>query len=77
MRSKCFKTIGEICEALGENIDSELCQEIKNHLDSCPKCCAQVDSLRNTVHLFQCIKNVEVPASVDSRLWKVLHLNKP
>jgi len=77
MSSNCFKTIDQICDALGENIDSELCQEIKQHLDSCPRCCAQVDSLRKTVHLYQNMENIDVPSTVDKRLWKVLNLEKP
>ena len=77
MEKECFKNIDEICDALDEDLDSEVCREIKNHLDACPRCCAQVDSLRKTVHLYQHAENVQVPSTVDNRLWKILNLQKP
>ncbi len=77
MAHDCFKNIDDICNALGEDFDSETCREVKKHLDKCPRCCGQVDSLRKTVHLFQCGQEVKVPSQVDKRLWKILNLDKP
>jgi anti-sigma factor RsiW len=77
MNSECLKTIEQVCDALGEELESEKCQEVRKHLESCPKCCAQVDSLRKTVRLFKCYGEVEVPSQADKRLWKVLNLQKP
>jgi hypothetical protein len=73
----CLKTLKQICDQLTENIDSPLCQEIKDHLEGCPKCCAQVDSIKKVVYLYKNVKESEVPSAVDERLWKVLNLQKP
>lgn len=73
----CIKTLQQICDELSENISSPLCQEIEEHLSKCPKCCAQVDSIRKVVYLFQRIGDCEVPNAIDDRLWKVINLKKP
>ena len=74
---ECLNTLDQICEALGEDIDSPLCKEIEEHLKDCPKCCAHVDSIKKVVHLYQRVENDEIPEAVDERLWKVLNLQKP
>ena len=66
-----------ICENLGEDINSEFCQEIRDHLEQCPECCASVDAMKKTVHLYKNFINEEVPQKVDRRLWQVLQLSKP
>ncbi len=74
----CIRTIEQICADLGEDIDSPLCQEIRKHLDECPECCANVDSIKKTVYIYRKVmKNKNVPEDVDTRLWKVLNLSKP
>jgi hypothetical protein len=73
----CLETLNQICEALGEDINSPLCKEVEDHLKKCPKCCAHVDSIRKVVRLYQRIGDLDVPESVDERLWKVLNLQRP
>ena len=73
----CLKTLQEICDQLTEDLDSSLCQEIKEHLETCPKCCAHVDSIKKVVYLYQNESKTDVPDAVDKRLWKVLNLQKP
>ena len=73
----CYDTLQQVCDQLCEDLDSPLCLEIREHLESCPKCCAQVDSLKGVVYLYQNSKKTEVPDAVDDRLWKVLNLCKP
>jgi len=73
----CLETINKICEELGEDINSPLCKEVEDHLKSCPRCCAQVDSIRKTVRLYQNVGKSDVPEAIDNRLWKVLDLQKP
>lgn len=74
---KCIKTLEQICETLGEEIDSENCQDIQRHLNVCPHCCAYIDSLKKTIHLYQYYINEDIPQAVDDRLWKVLNISKP
>jgi len=77
---KCITVLEQICDELGENLDSLKCLEIKKHLEECPDCCAHVDSLRKTVYLYRYVmkdSECDVPEDVDNRLWKVLNLSKP
>jgi len=73
----CLDTLQQICDILAEDVDSPLCKEIEEHLKECPKCCAEVDSIRKVVYLYRGIEREEVPEAVDRRLWKVLDLPKP
>ncbi len=73
----CIKTLQQICDALSEDISSPFCKEVEEHLKSCPRCCAQVDSIQKVVYLYKKVGNCEVPDAIDDRLWKVLNLKKP
>ncbi|MBN2013422.1 hypothetical protein JW960_29090 [candidate division KSB1 bacterium] len=73
----CHKTMALICDDLGENIDSDFCKEIQEHLEQCPQCCASVNSYRKTVHLYKLYCNEDVPQAIDQRLWKILQISKP
>jgi len=77
MKRKCLRTLKQVCEELGDSIDGELCQRVKEHLDTCPQCCAQVDSMRGTVRLYRNVPEEHVPSDVDERLWKILNLPRP
>lgn len=70
----CIKRIEDICGALGEDLDSAKCLEIKKHLDECPTCCAYVDTIKKTVEIYKILPDKEVPGSVHRKLWKVLKL---
>jgi len=75
---ECLTNLKQICDRLGENLNSPTCQELKAHLAECTKCCAYVDSIKKTVYLYQCLNDEQdVPDSVDKRLWKVLNLRPP
>lgn len=51
------KTFHEICDYLGGDLDSPLCQEIKDYMESCPECKIYFDSVKKTVVL--CRENEE------------------
>ncbi len=70
----CKRKIEEICDQLGENLDSEKCNEIKKHLEDCPPCCAYVNTVKKTVELYKILPNEQVPGNVHARLMKVLKL---
>lgn len=72
---ECEQTMAQICEDLGEDINSEFCKEVKQHLDKCPECYASVNALKKTVYLYQLCFNEDVPQNVEKRLWRVLNLN--
>jgi len=64
------------CEQLGEDLDAEVCAEVQRHLDDCPNCRAQYDSIKNTVKIYQKIGHAAnaLPGEVQERLLKVLDL---
>jgi hypothetical protein len=72
----CNKTMTEICQNLGEDINSTFCREVQEHLEQCPQCCASVNSYKKTVHLYRQFCNEDVPHAIDQRLWKILQLSK-
>ncbi len=43
------KVFTEICDYLGGDMDSEMCKEVKDHLDSCPECKTYFDSIKKTI----------------------------
>ena len=73
---KCEEFLQRLCDELGENIDSEVCTEIRNHLENCVDCQEQIQSVRQTVSLFRCIKDKKVPQSVHERLVKMLNVGR-
>ena len=48
---KHSRSFHEICDYLGEDLDSKLCKGVKEHLDSCPECKIYIDSIKKTVKL--------------------------
>ena len=67
------------CDQLGEDLDAEICEEIQRHLDDCPNCRAQYDSIKNTVEIYQKVSHTTdvVPGEAQERLLKVLNLPPP
>lgn len=74
--SKKFQTM--ICEQLGEDIDEEICAEIAEHMAKCPDCRMQIDSIKQTVHLYrqEFDQTMALPGDVEERLFKVLSLKR-
>ncbi|MBD3377403.1 hypothetical protein GF406_20415 [candidate division KSB1 bacterium] len=70
----CHNILDRLCDDLAEDIDSELCQELKYHLETCESCRSQLGSVRKTVQLFRCLQEKEVPSIVHSRLLTLLNL---
>ena len=65
----------QICDFMGENLDAPVCQEVAEHLESCPKCKVYFNTVKKTVTLCQEIeKNIEMPEEVRHRLFKILDL---
>jgi len=55
---RCTEVAKYVCENLDEHLNSRKCLAIKKHLQTCPKCSAQLDSLKKTVFLY---KNCPTP----------------
>ncbi len=66
-----------ICEAFGEDIDSEVCQEIGKFMEECPECQVYYDTMQRSVKLYIASeKDEEIPAFIATRLYKVLNLDQ-
>ena len=72
----CEKVLKQLCDELAEDIHSELCSELQKHLRECEDCCRQIQSMRNVVDLFRCLKERDVPADVHRRLLKLLNVEE-
>ncbi len=70
----CEKILDEICAELAEDINSDVCQRLKQHLKECPECAQQLQAMRSTVHLFTLLKDKEVPEKIHERLAMILNL---
>ena len=69
------KMVEQICDFMGEDIDSPACQEVADHLKLCQTCKVYFDTVKKTVTLCRDMDNdTTVPEEVTSRLYKVLNL---
>jgi predicted anti-sigma-YlaC factor YlaD len=72
---ECDKILEQLCAELSEDIHSELCGEIRRHLDACSACREQLQSVRNTVALYRCLKEKNVPGAIHRRLMALLKVD--
>lgn len=65
-----------VCEQLGEDLDEELCAEVAQHLEDCPDCRAQIDTITQTVKIYRRTHPApdQPPSAVQERLYKVLNI---
>jgi hypothetical protein len=50
---RCNEVAKYVCENLDEHLNSRKCLAIKKHLQTCPKCSTQLNSLKKTVFLYR------------------------
>lgn len=68
--------VKEICNLMGEDLDTPACREVAEHLETCPTWKIQLDTIKRTVTLCREMEdNKKVPAEVNDRLLKVLDLD--
>ncbi len=70
----CKVVMDHICENLGEDLDSEKCIAIKNHLDECKDCRNYFSSVEQTIEFYRKY-NINLPDEAHDRLIKSLGLN--
>lgn len=75
MNEDCRSFMERLCEALDEDISSPICQELQEHLERCPDCSTQVDTIKRTVEIYRALPTKCVPKEVEERLR--LRLNLP
>ncbi|MEJ2196869.1 MAG: hypothetical protein P8X73_18710 [Ignavibacteriaceae bacterium] len=70
----CKDVMMHICESLGEDLNSEKCIAIKNHLDDCLGCQNYFKSVELTIDCYRKY-NIKIPEDVHSRLMRFLDLD--
>ncbi len=77
----CKDSIDRLCDVLefhlGHTKGQEACQDVIDHISDCPTCCAEIDTLAKTIEVYQSVPQCHVPADVQWRLFKELHLEIP
>jgi hypothetical protein len=76
-KNDCSHFFDMICDAFEEDINSSFCSELEEHLRECQDCCAQIETMRQTVAFCRKLIDEDVPPNVDKVLWQMLGLEKP
>jgi predicted anti-sigma-YlaC factor YlaD len=71
----CKEVMKHVCDTLGEDLNSEKCIAIKDHLDNCSGCSNYFKSVEMTIDFYKKY-NVEIPQSAHDRLMDVLGINE-
>lgn len=69
----CIDVMKHICESLGEDLDSDKCVAIKNHLDHCDSCNNYFKTVELTIDFYKKY-NEKIPTDAHSRLMEFLDL---
>ena len=70
----CKVVMQQICESLGEDLNSEKCVAIKGHLEECLRCQSYFKSVELTIDCYRKY-NINIPEDVHNRLMKFLGLD--
>ena len=64
-----------ICQQFGEDIDSEICEEVKKSLENCPECRIHFDSIKKVVNIYKSHEqDSDIPNNLSNRIIKSLNL---
>lgn len=64
----CSEVLEQLADYLDPDARQELCRAIEQHLATCQGCRVEVDTVRKTIVLYQANREIQVPATVQSRL---------
>lgn len=70
----CKDVMHHICDSLGEDLQSEKCIAIKEHLDGCGNCKNYFKSIEKTIDFYK-MYNAVVPNGAHERLLQILDLD--
>ena len=71
---ECEKFLRQVCEDLAEDINSDFCESLRQHLEECEDCQVEVTAMRKAVNLYQCLDEQKVPFEIHQRLLKLLNV---
>ena len=74
MDKNCQKKLENICDQLGDELNSERCQNLKEQLKQCPGCCAYIDTIKKTIEIYRYLPEEKISDELHHSLWKRLQL---
>jgi len=69
----CKEVMNHICESLGEDMMSDRCKLIKEHLQNCPDCQNYFSSVEKTINFYK-MYNMPLPKEAHEKLMDKLGL---
>jgi predicted anti-sigma-YlaC factor YlaD len=70
-----LKELQLICQQFGEDIDSEICEEVKKSLKDCPECRVHFDSIKKVGYFYKVIVTEQnIPEDITANLFMSLNL---
>jgi len=72
-KPNCKDVMRHICESLGEELNSDKCAAIKQHLDECEGCKSYFKTVELTIDFYKKY-NVEIPEDAHNKLISYLNL---
>lgn len=69
----CSEVMSKICDSLNEDLHSDRCKAIRQHMETCQVCSDYKKSVETVIHLYK-EYNVEMPDEAHDRLMKILNL---
>ena len=68
----CKKVQKLLSDFLDDDLKEAVCEDIRKHLDDCPDCMVQVDSVKKVIRLFREATDTKMPVDIQIRLRDVL-----
>lgn len=68
----CKKVQKLLSDFLDDDLKEAVCEDIQKHLDDCPDCMVQVDSVKKVIRLFREATDTKMPVDIQIRLHDVL-----
>jgi anti-sigma factor (TIGR02949 family) len=68
----CKKVQKLLSDFLDDDLKAVVCEDIRKHLDDCPDCMVQVDSVKKVIRLFRDATDTKMPVDIQIRLHDVL-----
>lgn len=69
----CQTVMEHICESLNEDLDSDKCQVIREHIEKCDNCSNYYKSIEMTIDFYRKY-NLELPEDSHKKLMDLLNL---
>ena len=72
----CKDLLGNISDYIDGELDEEVCEQLRRHMDGCENCRVVFDTTTRMIYLYQTNANeTEVPSDVRGRLFNTLKLD--